>query len=77
MSEVIEAARAAEAKELTARGKEPVLTSSGWPLVKRPQRLSGQQEPKLPELAMLNPRTVRAYLLKERLPQSPECRSQT
>ena len=77
MSDVIEAARAAEAKELTARGKEPVPKSSGWPLVKRPQRPSGQQEPTLPELAMLNPRTVRAYLLEERLQQSPDCRSPT
>ena len=77
LGKAIDAVRAAEAKELKARGEEPVLKSSRWLLLKRPQRLTEKQEPKLAELLQLNLRTVRAYLLKEDFQLLWDCRSPT
>ena len=57
--------RAAEVKELKAKGDEPVLTKSRWLLLKRPEHLTETQEAKLAELLQYNLRSVRAYLLKE------------
>ena len=57
MSKAIDEVRAQESKELVAKGYEPVL--------KRPENLSENQEPKLAELLQYNLRSVRAYLLKE------------
>ena len=65
MSKAIDEVRAAEAKELKAKGYEPVLTNTRWLLLKRPENLSQKQEPRLAELLQYNLRTVRAYLLKE------------
>lgn len=66
---------AAEAKRLKAQGKLPELRQSPSPLLKRPERLTEEQEPRLAGLLKLNLPTVRAYLLKEdfRLPR--DCRS--
>lgn len=57
--------RAGEARELKAKGYEPVLTKTRWLLVKRPENLTEKQEVKLSELLQYNLRSVRAYLLKE------------
>jgi transposase len=57
--------RAAEVKDLKAKGYEPVLTKSRWLLLKRPENLSDTQESKLAELLQYNLRSIRAYLLKE------------
>jgi len=65
MSKAIDKVRAAEAKELKAKGYEPVLKNTRWLLLKRPENLSEKQEPRLAELLQYNLRTVRAYLLKE------------
>ncbi len=65
MSKAIDEVRAAEAKELVAKGYEPVLKHTRWLLLKRPENLSEKQEPKLAELLRYNLRSVRAYLLKE------------
>lgn len=65
MSKAIDEVRAKEVKELAANGYEPVLKQSRWLLLKRPENLSAQQEPKLAELLKYNLRSVRAYLLKE------------
>ena len=77
LSKAIDELRTAEAKELKAQGKELVLKSSRWLLLKRSERLTEKQEPKLAELVKLNLRTVRAYLLKESFQQFWGCRSPT
>ena len=77
LGQAIDGVRAAEAKQLKAQGREPVLKSSRWLLLKRPERLTEKQEPKLAELLQLNLRTVRAYLLKEDFQLLWDCRSPT
>ena len=57
--------RAAEVKELKAKGHEPVLTKSRWLLLKRPEHLTETREARLAELLQYNLRSVRACLLKE------------
>jgi len=64
-SKALDEVRAAEVKELKAKGYEPVLTKSRWLLLKRPEHLTETQEAKLAELLKYNLRSVRAYLLKE------------
>jgi transposase len=61
----VDQVRAKEAKELRAKGQEPVLTGSRWCLLKRPENLTDKQTVKLKELLTINLKTVRAYLLKE------------
>ena len=65
MSKAIDDVRAKEVKELKTKGKKPVLTSTRWCLLKRPENLTERQEVKLKELVSCNLKTVRAYLLKE------------
>ena len=65
MSKALDEVRAQEVKALVAKGYEPVLKHTRWLLLKRPEHLSEQQEPKLAELLQYNLRSVRAYLLKE------------
>ena len=77
LGKAIDKVRAAEAKQLQAQGKEPVLKNARWLLLKRPERLTEKQEPKLAELLKLNLRTVRAYLLKEDFQLLWDCRSPT
>lgn len=61
----IDKVRATEAKELKAKGKQPVLTGTRWCLLKRPDNLTDKQTVKLKELLAINLKSVRAYLLKE------------
>lgn len=61
----IDKVRATEAKELKAKGKQPVLTGTRWFLLKRPDNLTDKQTVKLKELLAINLKSVRAYLLKE------------
>jgi transposase len=65
MSKAIDEVRAKEAKELRAKGKEPLLTGSRWCLLKRPENLTDNQVERLKDLLAYNMKTVRAYLLKE------------
>jgi len=65
MSKAIDKVRAKEFKQLKAKGKQPVLTSTRWCLLKRPENLTPAQETKLKDLLRYNLKTVRAYLLKE------------
>ena len=65
MNRAIDEVRAKEAKDLKAKGYEPVLTNTRWLLLKRPENLTAKQEPRLAELLQYNLRSVRAYLLKE------------
>lgn len=65
LSKAIDQVRADEARALKTGGYEPVLKSTRWLLLKRPENLTEKQEPRLAELLKYNLRTVRAYLLKE------------
>ncbi len=57
--------RAGEARQMKADGYEPLLTSSRWLLLKRPENLTDKQQTRLADLVQYNLRSVRAYLLKE------------
>ena len=65
MSKAIDEVRASEARELKARGFDPVLKWTRWLLLKRPENLSEDQEVRLGDLLRYNLKAVRAYLLKE------------
>ena len=65
LSKAIDKVRAGEARELKAKGYEPVLKNTRWLLLKRPENLTAKQEPRLADLLHYNLRSVRAYLLKE------------
>jgi transposase len=65
LGKAIDEVRAKEARELKARGEEPVLTRTRWLLLKRPERLGEKQHGRLAELLRHNLKTVRSYLLKE------------
>ena len=65
LSKAIDKVRAQEAKDLKAKGYEPVLTKTRWLLLKRPEKLTDTQDTKLSELLEYNLRSVRSYLLKE------------
>ena len=77
LGEAIDKVRAAKARELRARGGEPVLKNTRWLLLKWPENLTDKQLPRLAELVKLNLRTVRDYLLKEEFRQFFDCRSPT
>lgn len=65
MSKAIDEIRAKEARELEAKGYEPMLKRTRWCLLKRPENLTAKQEITLAELVQYNLKAVRAYLLKE------------
>jgi len=65
IGKAIDEVRAAEVKELKAKGYEPVLTKARWLLLKRPENLTDKQEIKLADLLKYNLKSMRAYLLKE------------
>jgi transposase len=67
LSKAIDQIRSQEAKDLKAKGYEPVLTKTRWLLLKRPEKLTAQQDIRLSDLLRYNLRSVRAYLLKEEL----------
>ena len=67
VNKAIDQVRAKEARELKARGQQPLLTRSRWCLLKRPENLTDKQAVKLKELLSLNLKAIRAYLLKEDL----------
>ncbi len=65
MNKAIDKVRAQEARELKEKGLEPVLKGSRWCLLKRPEKLTANQDVKLAELLRYNLKAVRSYLLKE------------
>lgn len=65
LNKAIDEVRAAEARDMKAKGLEPILKHSRWCLVKRPENLTEKQELKLADLVRYNLRAVRSYLLKE------------
>ena len=65
MNKAIDQVRAQEARELKAKGRQPVLKHSRWCLLKRPENRTDQQWIKLADLVRHNLKTVRSFLLKE------------
>jgi transposase len=65
MSKAIDEVRAQEARDLKAKGHEPILKHTRWVLLKRPENLTDKQQVKLADLLRCNLRSVRSYLLKE------------
>ena len=76
MNKAIDEVRAQETKALKAKGLGPVLTSSRWCWLKRPEKLTPKQDVKLADLVRFNLKTVRAYLLKESFQHFWDYRSQ-
>ena len=64
-SKAIDEVRAKEARDLKAKGYEPILTRTRWLLLKRPENLTEFQDVRLADLLCYNLRSVRSYLLKE------------
>lgn len=65
LNKAIDEVRASEARDMKAKGLEPILKHSRWCLVKRPENLTEKQELKLADLVRYNLRAVRSYILKE------------
>jgi len=65
LNKAIDEVRAAEAKELAAKGYEPLLKHSRWCFLKRVVNLTRKQSARLADLMCYSLKTVRAYLLKE------------
>jgi len=65
MNKALDEVRAAEIKDLKAKGYEPVLKKTRWCLLKRPENLTDKQGTTLADLLRYNLKSVRAYLLKE------------
>ena len=67
VSEAVDDVRAAEARELTRQGYQPVLKHTRWCFLKNPVNLTDKQRAKLSDVLRYDLRSVRAYLLKESL----------
>lgn len=65
LNKAIDEIRAGEARQLNAKGFEPVLKRTRWCFLKRPENLTDNQSLKLVDILQYDLRTVRAYLLKE------------
>lgn len=65
LSKAIDKVRAAEVKDLRARGERPILTKTRWLFLRRAEHLTKEQALNLAAVVRLNLRSVRAYLLKE------------
>ena len=65
MNKAIDQVRAEEARDLRAKGHEPVLKHSRWCLLKRAENRTEKQWAKLADLVRYNLKTVRSFLLKE------------
>jgi transposase len=65
MNKAIDQVRAQEARELKAKGHQPILKHSRWRLLKRAENRTDAQWTKLADLVRYNLKTVRSFLLKE------------
>jgi transposase len=66
-SEAVQEVRRTEARERKGSAEADVLKDARWALLKAPENLLPEQKLKLAEVASLNSRVYRAYLLKEEL----------
>jgi transposase len=67
LSKAIDKVRADEARRMKAKGLRPVLKSTRWCLLKNPENLTDKQYDTLVDLLSYNLKTVKAYLLKDKL----------
>ncbi len=65
MSKAVDEVRASEDRAMQKEGDQPVLTTSRWLLLKRPENLTQAQDNKIQELLQYNLKSIRAYLLTE------------
>jgi transposase len=65
LSEAVDEVRRTEVKQLKSDGFDPVLSTSRYCFLKRPENLTARQHTKLKDLLKFDLRSVRAYLLKE------------
>jgi transposase len=65
INQAIDEVRAQEARQLKAKGYEPVLSKSRWLLLKRPENLTDKQGVRLADLLRYNLKSIRSYLLRE------------
>ena len=65
LNKAVDEVRAKEARDLRRRGFEPILKSTRWCFLKRPENLTHNQAQKLTDVLEYDLRAVRAYLLKE------------
>lgn len=75
LSEAIDQVRRDESRRLKEDGYEPILKSSRWCFLKRPENLTDKQTVTLKELLQYNLKTVRAYLCREEFQRFWEYRS--
>ena len=75
-SEAVHEVRRTEARERKGSSEAVVLKDSRWALLKAPENLRPEEQVKLAEVAALNRRVYRAYLLKEELRALYRCGSQ-
>ncbi len=66
-NEAVHDVRRTEARERKGTAKAEVLKGSRWALLKAPEKLGAEDQLRLSEVAGLNGRVYRAYLLKEEL----------
>ncbi len=66
-SEAVSEIRRGEAREMKGSPEAKILKGSRWALLKAPENLKENERAKLSEVASLNARVYRAYLLKEEL----------
>lgn len=66
-SEAVQEVRRAEARDRKGSAEADVLKDARWALLKAPENLLPEQKLKLAEVASLNSRVYRAYLMKEEL----------
>lgn len=72
-SEAVSEVRRAEARDIKGSPEAKVLKGSRWTLLKAPEKLEPEERTKLAEVAHLNARVYRAYLLKEELRTLYDC----
>ena len=72
-SEAVHEVRRTEARERKGSPEADVLKDARWALLKAPENLHPEQKLKLAEVASLNSRVYRAYLLKEELRAMYRC----
>jgi transposase len=69
MNKALDEVRAGESRRMVTEGRVPVLKKSRWLLLKREENLKTEHRFRLRDLLRYNPKTVRAYLLKEAFQQ--------
>lgn len=69
LNKALDKVRAEEHKKMKTDGYEPLLTSTRWTLLKRPENLTEKQEIKLKDIMKYNLKSIRAYFLKEQFQQ--------